>query len=154
MIVTHLATLQLAEAFAKGQVANNVKREEHEPLGDIGGATRLVLLADALDSEAHLAVDTGEECLETRLGHWVRQEALVLAVDLRADLVEDAGRVGDEQRVEGRLEEAALDAVDDALACGGVRDVDLVRVDAHRRPVLLVQRVHPVRMVRRDHIVC
>lgn len=75
-------------------------------------------------------------------------------MDLRADLVEHAGRVGDEERVEGRLEKAALDAVDDALACRRVRDVDLVRVDAHRRPVLLVQRVHPVRVVRRDHIVC
>lgn len=86
-----------------GQVAVNVKREKHEPLGNIGGAAGLVFLADALDGEAHLAVDAGQEGLEARLGHGVRQQALVLSVDLRADVVEDAGRVGDEERVEGRL---------------------------------------------------
>lgn len=151
--MTHLSTFQLAEALAESQVANDIKRQEHEPLGNIRSAPRLVLLADTLDGEAHLAVDAGQEGLEARLGHWVREQALVLAVDLGADLVEDAGRVGDEQRVEGRLEEAALDAVD-ALACRRVRDVYLVRADAHRWSVLCVERVHPVWVVRGDDEVC
>lgn len=152
--IAHLPTLQLTETLTKGQVTNNVKREEHEPLGNIRSAAGLVLLAHALDGEAHLAVDAGQEGLEARLGHWVRQKALILAVDLGADLVENTGRVGDEERVEGRLEEAALDAVDDALACWRVRDVDLMWADAHSWPVLFVESMHPVRMVSRDDKVC
>lgn len=98
---TYNASFQVAKGLAKGQVANDIEREEHKPLGHVCPARLPILVRDPLDRKPHFGVNAWQECLEAGLGHGVREQSLILSVYVWVDGIKDTRRVSDELLVEG-----------------------------------------------------